>query len=229
MKVLLTLAVLLFSNLNLHAVEATHGMVIFGKEKVFAYHLPMFHKIHNKQVVIIFDLSKELQDQIVGFEESGFLTFVPDPFDLERFIAAPFDLHGDLYSGHFEKDGTVVMAGITLTHPKLLYVQELVKPGTPIKIENYKIIGSKTDAYALHLIDGGSSIDQLYKLTTLSAIDFESAKTYHNISSDKFLKLQTTYTVSGYSSDCPPRVCGVVSRKLATFNVDSLYFTDSVM
>lgn len=227
MKVLITLLATCLFSLSSNALDATHGMVLFGKEKVYAYHLPMFHKVHNKQMILTFDLSKAVKDQIVNLQDTAFLTFVPAPFDLEKFITAPFDLTGDVYSGHFEQDGVLVMSGVTLVNPKIEYLKDLVQP-TGTTVETYKIFGTKNDTYALHLLNGGAAIDQIFKLTTLAAYDFDYAIGYKNLTVNE-LKLGSVYTISTPAGKCPSRNCGTPGDDLATFSVESLYFSDSVM
>lgn len=227
MKVLITLLATCLFSLSTFAVDATHGMVLFGKEKVYAYHLPMFHKVHNKQMVLTFDLSKAVKDQIVNLQDTTFLTFVPAPFDLEKFIAAPFDLTGDIYSGHFEQDGVLVMSGVTLVNPKIEYLKDLVQSNGS-QIETYKIFGTKNDTYALHLINGGMANDQIFKLTTLDANDFDYAIAYKNLQTST-LKLGNVYTISTPPGKCPSRNCGDPGQDLATFKVESKYFSDTIM
>lgn len=227
MKVLITLLATCLFSLSAMAVDATHGMVLFGKEKVYAYHLPMFHGVHNKQMVLTFDLSKAVKDQIVNLQDTAFLTFVPAPFDLEKFIAAPFDLTGDIYSGHFEQDGVLIMSGVTLVNPKIEYVEDLIQPNGST-IESYKVCGTKNDTYALHLIDGGKAIDQIFKLTTLETDNFDYAISYKNLNVSA-LNIGESYSISTPPGKCPSRNCGNPGQDLATFKVDSLYFLDSVM
>lgn len=225
MKVLITLLATCLFSLSAFAIDATHGMVLFGKEKVYAYHLPMFHKVHNKQMVLTFDLSKEVKDQIVNLQDTTFLTFVPAPFDLEEFIKAPFSLIGDLYSGHFEQDGVLIMSGVTLVNPKIEYVKDLTQPSGS-KTESYKIFGTATDTYALHLLDGGSAVDKIFKLTSTYMTNFDHVAEAYNLYN---LEANGTYSIKTAPGKCPSRNCGNPAVTYATFFVDSLYFSDSVM
>lgn len=227
MKVLITLLATCLFSLSAMAVDATHGMVLFGKDKVYAYHLPMFHKVHNKQMVLTFDLSKAVKDQIVNLQDAQVVTFVPAPFDLEKFIAAPFDLTGDVYSGHFEQDGVLVISGVTLVNPKIEYLKELVQ-SQGSAIETYKVFGTKNDTYALHLINGGMANDQIFKLITLDADNFDNAIAYKNLETSA-LKLGNVYTISTPPGKCPSRNCGDPGTVLATFKVESKYFSDTIM
>ncbi len=227
MKVIITLLATCLFSLNSFAVDAIHGMVLFGKEKVYAYHLPMFHGIHNKQMVLTFELSKAVKDQIVNLQDAQVVTFVPAPFDLEKFITTPFDLTGDVYSGHFEQDGVLVMSGVTLVNPKIEYLKDLIQP-TGTTGETYKVFGTKNDSYALHLINGGKALDQIFKLTTLDAYDFDYAIAYKNLTASE-LHLGNVYTISTPPGKCPSRNCGNPGQDLATFKVESKYFSDTIM
>lgn len=225
MKVLIAIIATCLFSLNVMAVDATHGMVLFGKEKLHAYHLPMFHKVHNKQMVLTFDVPSDIKTKIVNFEETQFLTFVPAPFDLEKFIKAPFDLTGDIYSGHFEQDGVLVLSGVTLKNPKIEYLQDLVNP-TGANTESYKVFGTPKDAYALHLLNGGSAVDKIFKLTATYMTNFDYAVSAFNLYN---LELNGSYSMKTAPGKCPSRNCGEPAVTYATFTVESLYFSDSVM
>ncbi|MBC7537792.1 MAG: hypothetical protein H7281_03165 [Bacteriovorax sp.] len=229
MKVIFTFLVLVITSFQVMAIEATHGMVIFGKETLYAYHLPMFHKIHNKQMVFTFDVPLEIKEQISKIQDTQFLTFVPAPFDLDKFIAHPFELKGDLYSGHFEKNGVVVLEGITISNPKIIYLNQISK-GVE-RNEEYKLFGSKNDAYALHLINGSTAIDQIFKIvpTDVSDANIDYVINSKSIFNFSLLELNNEYTIFTQAGRCPSRLCGEPGQKLATFKIESLYFEDQVM
>lgn len=227
MKVLIAILATCLFSLNAMALDATHGMVIFGKEKLHAYHLPMFHAPHNKQLVITFDVPADVKSQIADLQNTTYLTFVPAPFDLESFIKSPFNLKGDVYAGHFEQDGVVVLSDVTIVNPKIEFVMDLAKPAHH-GIETYKVFGTKDDAYALHLINGGSAVDQIYALNIAYADDvhFDYAIKNFNLYN---IKLNGSYSLETAAGKCPSRNCGTPGDVLATFTVESLYFTDSIM
>ena len=229
MKVLITLLATCLFSLSANALDATHGMVLFGKENVYAYHLPMFHKVHNKQMVLSFDLSPKNKDEIVNLQATTFLTFVPAPFDLEKFIAAPYNLTGDIYAGHFEQGGVLVMKAVVLINPKIEYLQDLVNPMGK-QTQHYKVFGTKNDAYALYLINGGAAEDKIFKLTTTfikeKSVDFQYLLQSHFLYN---LELNGSFSMHSPDGKCPGRNCGIPGDIVATFTVDSLYFSDSVM
>jgi hypothetical protein len=151
-------------SLNAQATLGTHGMVLFGQEKLMAYHLPMFHKIHAYQVIFEYALPNLEKEQILTLlKNQTLLTFVPHPFDLEKFMLNPHPLKGDLYNGHFEKDGVIAISGITLENPKITYKAAITKNNGKAK-ETYKLVGTPIDLYLVHLLDGGTHVDQIVKI-----------------------------------------------------------------
>ncbi|MBC7428464.1 MAG: hypothetical protein H7336_07630 [Bacteriovorax sp.] len=161
MKALVTFLIFCLISLNSYAAVATHGMVLFGHQKLLAYHLPMFHKVHAHQVVFEFTVPEEVRAKIIAaYGVDNFLTFVPDPFDLEKFLVAPHPLKGDIYSGHFEKDGVVIMNDVTLETPKIIYQGGLIKENGN-STENYILAGTPFDLFLIHLLDGGKQQDQI--------------------------------------------------------------------
>ncbi|MBC7712404.1 MAG: hypothetical protein H7177_03645 [Rhizobacter sp.] len=234
MKVLLSLITACLFSMNVYAMNATHGMVIFGKEKLFASHMPMYHAPHDKQVVFTFEVEQSVKDQIISNQDKTYLTFVPAPFDLNKFVATPFEITGDLYQGHFEKDGVLFLSGVTLKNPKIEFLNENLKVLSGQKTySSYKIFGTKNDTYALFFNDGhGLNVDEIFKLTTVSITDFDFVTKYHYIFSAEVtasLIIGNDYSISTPPGRCPSRLCGEPGYELAQFKVDALYFNDSLM
>lgn len=231
MKVLITILATCLFSLSANALDATHGMVLFGNEKLYASHLPMFHAPHDKQVVFTYEVDQTIKDQIVLNQDTQYLTFVPAPFDLNKFVAAPFALTGDIYLSHFEKDGVLLLSGITLQNPKIEFLKENLHPAGRQTLPSFKIFGTKNDTYALYVNDG-SAFANLYKLTTLDAENFNNIAEKYKLNGDgheAILTIGKSYSISTPPGKCPSRLCGDPGMTLATFKVDSLYFSESVM
>ncbi len=246
MKALITFLALSLFTFNTYAMNATHGMVLFGKEKLMAYHLPMFHKVHAYQVIFEYEVSADLKEKIMAAGKDTYLTFVPAPFDLEKFIANPHPIKGDIYSGHFEKDGVVIYSDVTLENPKMIYQAGIIKPmprGTGIN--NYKLVGTPGDLYAVHLLDGGTQMDQIFK----GEVNLESAlqvKLTQKAINENYLISSYNYellkegdlgtipfdsAIDMKDPNCYPRVlrsCHIYYHELQV-KLPNLYFTDSVM
>jgi hypothetical protein len=231
MKFVTLFILLILTTFGAQAVESIHGMVIFGKERLYASHMPMFHNIHNKQVVITFEVPEAIKNQIVKLQEDQYLSFVPEKFDLEKFIAEPFDLKGDLYVGHFEKDGVIALKGITLSKPKILLMNKLNETDIVSNSESYKFIGTKNDIYALHIIKKTTPVDQIFKLKAIEGVDFDIETIINNtdLTRKDSLQVGDSLTYSTPPGRCPSRLCGEPGHTIATFKVESLYFEDQVM
>lgn len=228
MKVFLTFFSLLLFSLNTYAAKGTHGMVLFGKEQLMAYHLPMFHKMHAKQVVIHYTLPLELKEKIQSYEGNHLLTFVPEPFDLDLFLAEPHPLKGDVYLGHFEKDGEVIMTGVTLENTNVLYQQDLIKPQGLVNY--YAFFGTPSDLYQVHLLDGGLPVDHIIKASVETSTPLNSYLFYGiKTSSPDLLNENDVSTVEiKYQGHCRLRVCPTITKKINVTS-EKTYFKDDVM
>ncbi|AUN97177.1 hypothetical protein C0V70_03440 [Bacteriovorax stolpii] len=234
MKVLISFLFLCLLSFHTYAVEATHGMVLFGQEKLMAYHLPMYHKIHNKQVVLEYSLSAELKTKLLSHMTEGqFLTFVPAPFDLEAFLLKPHALVGDVYAGHFEKEGVVVMENVTLDNVKVLYQRTLIKPNA--QANHYLLFGTPSDLYEVHLLNGGLQVDHILKasvnasdLATVNLTNY-AMNTYSPVISEELLNDKEESSIElFYEVPCRRRHCDTVTKKLKV-TAEKTYFKDDVM
>ena len=231
MKVLMTLLATCLFSLSANALDVTHGIVLFGKEKLYASHLPMFHAPHDKQVVFTYEVDQTIKEQIVLNQDNQYLTFVPAPFDLNKFVAAPFAITGDIYLGHFEKEGVLLLSGVTLKNPKIEFLKENLHLAGRQTLPSFKIFGTKNDTYALYVNDGMAS-DHVYKLTTLYIDNFDYVVEKYKLNGHEhgsILTIGKSYSINTPPGKCPSRLCGDPGMTLAIFHVDSLYFSDSVM
>ncbi len=237
MKVLLKMLLLSLLSLNAYAIDATHGMVLFGEKKLMAYHLPMFHKIHARQIVLDLETNSELKAEIVNLhKENKLLTFVPAPFDLDKFLTNPHTLKGDIYLGHFEKDGVMIHEGVDMNINKVVFNQPLKKQHPRRNYDNYSLFGTIDDLYLVHLIDGGFHQDHIVKATLdklpvmdnylidNALISNESFQFQTNIlEMDQEIDLAFMVNTSCRNSECPMRIKRIPAK------VDKVIFSDHVM
>ena len=238
MKVIISFLLLSLISFSSYAIDATHGMVLFGQEKLMAYHLPMFHKIHAFQVIFEYEVSTQLKEKLLSAGQSNYLTFVPAPFDLEKFLENPHVLKGDVYSGHFEQNGTLILSNITLENPKLIYQAAIKKPVPRGNgIEEYKLVGTPSDFYAVHLLNGGQKMDQIFKLD-ISTAQTKLAQTaldknYHLSSFGYELFKEddqaSIFIIDKDNPNCHPFVLRSCIQKELEIKLQNLYFADSVM
>ena len=162
--ILLTLLTLLsmtsaFSQHQDH--PSVHGMVILGKEKVYLYHLPMFHNPHDYQVIIeaTFD-SKALEKYQAS---SGLMTLVPEKFSLPAMMKNPRPFKAQIYSGHFERGGELLTTTM-VTIQKVLLFRKLNPVGPRDDEPHYYLFGNEKEQFVAHKISTRPDYDQLLKV-----------------------------------------------------------------
>lgn len=194
----------------------------------------MYHKVHNKQVVLQYTLPEELKTKMLSQVGEGlFLTFVPAPFDLEAFLLKPHALSGDVYLGHFEKDGVMIMEGVTLENVKVLYQQALVKANG--LNDHYALFGTPSDLYEVHLLDGGLQVDHIVK-ASIDTTDISTVGLVHQAmnslakteSTGLLNDLETSVIELFFEPTCNRRFCPTISKKLSVKS-EKTYFKDDVM
>lgn len=161
------LVILMLSPLA-HAERATtHGMLVVGKEQVFLSHLPMFHAPHDRQVILSVELDAAgkgaLQKSQTESTETVY-TFVPDPFVLSDFLLRLHPLKGDLYRGHFEREGELIAKGITAGKVQIVYAQKLDHAAPVPEHAAYFAFGSASGHFLAHVIGGAPNFDQIVEL-----------------------------------------------------------------
>lgn len=106
-----------------------HGMLLVGSDPFYLSHLPMFGSPHNFQVIleVRFDdtTSERLRD-----EGDGLMTFEPVEFPLaeldpQRETPSRSTIEGDLYRGHFERVGEILVPGVAAGISNVTYFNEL--------------------------------------------------------------------------------------------------------
>lgn len=138
-----------------------HGMVLFGRDALYASHLPMYEAPHDVQAVLrlhprvptLLDAwRRELATQPI-------ITFVPAPFDLSRLAGGgEIDLVGDIYLGHFERGGTVWTSGVEVRAEVVFFH---VIPPDPPTTSDAIAFGHATETYVVPLIGPRPGVDRI--------------------------------------------------------------------
>jgi len=78
-----------------------HGMLIFGKNKIYASHLPMFHAPHHYQIILELELDKGDAQKFIADQqqhpESATYTIEPEKFILPNEVAQSGSFKTNLY------------------------------------------------------------------------------------------------------------------------------------
>lgn len=158
---------------------AVHGMLLFGENRLYFSHLPMFHSPHNYQVILEVELSRNgpdpksiyLKDK--EMTRSKVYTFVPRPFVLPEVVQRQSPITGDIYRGHFERDGELIAWNVTAKISRVIHFRKF-KPGTlgPMQLE-YLLFGAVPELFMAHLIWSPPDFDQILSVTTTSTLPRE--------------------------------------------------------
>ncbi|WNG24060.1 hypothetical protein F0U62_08515 [Cystobacter fuscus] len=152
-----------------------HGMVVFGDQGLYLYHLPMWHGLHAWQIVIEARLDDEGRrlydsDRVAG---SPLVTFEPEPFALAS-LKPGFTLAGTLHHGHFEQGGTPLpsadrAAKVSFTVQRLIMVEALRPTGPALSSASYRVFGRDGEWFGVHVASRAPDFDQILRLETRSA------------------------------------------------------------
>ena len=148
-------------------VKASHGSIVFGKAKIYLYHLPMWVNPHAWHLIFEVELDQQglklyQADQAAG----GTLQSInPEPFALAQ-LKPGFAIHGVLFHGHFEQGGTALPsnsnpATVTVKVKRIITVKALDPQRSPWSSSVYRVFGSGTEYFAAHLPSGQPDFDQL--------------------------------------------------------------------
>jgi hypothetical protein len=148
---------------------AVHGMVIFGAEKIYAYHLPMFHPPHNYQVMLELQLDTEMvmnlkRDRQLHPEHTTY-TIEPEVFVLPEMIQSPRPFKANIYRGHFERGGVKLFTDVTVNISQVLYFNSLDPLADKSETLQYLVVGNQKEQYAAHLLTNKPDFDQLIQIT----------------------------------------------------------------
>lgn len=175
MKSLLILAFMLFSSLgfagHLHHQDppSTHGMLIFGKSKIYLSHLPMFHSPHDYQVIVEAQFSLPGQaaylTSLNGSSETVY-TLVPESFVLPDLIKNPRPFTAQIYRGHFERGGVMIAENVTVDITKVIYFKKLTSTDTKPNLGTYLLFGNNEEQFLAHAIVAKPDFDQILKVKT---------------------------------------------------------------
>lgn len=171
----------LASSVSMADRPAVHGMLIFGKGKVYLSHLPMFHNPHDYQLIVEATLTIEAQrrfaeDQAANPEQRVY-TLVPESFVLPDMVARPRAFHAAIVRGHFERPGNVTLIEDTVvSFSRVIYFKKLV-PITPRpRAAAYLFFGTAGDIYGAHLITERGNFDHIVSIHLADVPTIEELK-----------------------------------------------------
>lgn len=148
-----------------HEHKAVHGMLVFGKEKIYLSHLPMFHHPHDYQII----LEASFPEQVKGiykrskdFTPNLIHTLVPEPFGLKNLPSA---FKADLYLGHFERGGRPIATKVQVKVEKVLFYKKFDPFGTKPERGAYLLLGNAKEQFLIHEIFSAPDFDQVLEVS----------------------------------------------------------------
>jgi hypothetical protein len=152
-----------------------HGMLLFGEQRVYLSHLPMFDPPHNFQVLLQVTMSGGDSDPRSAYlgdraaTGAKLYTFVPEEFPMLG-LAGSFgqppsvtSFGGTIFRGHFERGGSQLLTGVTATVDEVLYLEQLdgdAKPFDGQELE-YICFGQPGALFLAHKIQNRPSFDHI--------------------------------------------------------------------
>lgn len=169
MKKLFLTTILLCGSLIARADKpATHGMLVFGKQAIYASHLPMYHAPHDYQLLLKIKLvdqgNQEISKLYTGvLDSTKMFTLVPEKMDLTQIIdGTKTSFLSTLVEGHFEKGGKA-LGSVQVQVEKIIFSKKL-DPSEKEESLDYIYFGEGGEYFAAHLIKGAPSFDSILKM-----------------------------------------------------------------
>ena len=149
---------------------AIHGMLIFGTQKIYASHLPLFHPPHDYQIILelqLDDLAKQkfITDQ-QNHPEYTTYTIEPEKFILPEMIASPRPFKVNLYRGHFERGGVQIAADLTVQIRQVIYFKKFTTAETRDAVAGFIVFGDNKERFAVHRISNKPDFEQIIQVKT---------------------------------------------------------------
>lgn len=147
---------------------AMHGMLIFGEGRIFASHLPMFHRPHDYQGIFEIELTPQgraaYEKSRHDYPRETIYTLVPTPFSLPQMARNPVPFTAQIYRGHFERGGTVIADDVPVRIRQVVYFEKFDPNASHPAATTYLLFGDETEQFAAHLISIAPDFDQISEL-----------------------------------------------------------------
>lgn len=149
---------------------STHGMLLFGSEKIYVSHLPMFHSPHDYQIILELELSKQDNLKYVSDKNknANYTTYTiePEKFVLPDMVNNPKPFKVNLYRGHFERGGIEILKNITVKIVSVVYFKKFNPEETKSKTSNFIFFGNEKEQFLAHEITNKPDFEQIIEVKT---------------------------------------------------------------
>jgi hypothetical protein len=162
--------VLSFLSLSAEAADrpSTHGMLLFGQQKVYVSHLPMFHSPHDYQLIAEVELPPEAraiyESNLRQHPVETVYTLVPEVFVLPEMVANPRPFRADLVRGHFERGGTEIATQLTVKLGRVVHFRKFDPKEQKPALATYLLFGNAEEAFLAHYVAAKPDFDHVLAL-----------------------------------------------------------------
>jgi hypothetical protein len=149
---------------------STHGMLIFGKEKFYASHLPLFHPPHHYQIILELEIDKTSRQKFITDQqlhpESVTYTIEPEKFILPEKINSKGNFKAKLYRGHFERGGIKIADDVRIKITQVIYFKMLGTATAKDTNTDFILFGNSKEQFAVHHISNKPDFEQIIQVKT---------------------------------------------------------------
>jgi hypothetical protein len=171
---------------------STHGMLIFGIDKIYASHLPMFRTPHNYQIIIELVLDKAAKQKFITDQklhpEYTTYTIEPEKFVLPDMINAKGSFKANIYRGHFERGGIKIADSINIKITAIIYFKKFDATAARQTEANFLVFGTSKEQFAIHHISNKPDFEQILQvktsITKLETVSFSANNNPVGVSSN---------------------------------------------
>jgi hypothetical protein len=145
-------------------------MLVFGRDHLYASHLPLYRGPHAAQVILELEIDASImQAYRAEFAAEPLATLEPERFDLGRL--APGNEHpvteftGTLYRGHFERGGQPWRRDVSFRVVRVLVFRTLAATASDSRNPTYFAFGAGDETFLARKIGGRPDCDQISELS----------------------------------------------------------------
>lgn len=173
------------NNADTAAAASVHGMVLFGTNKIYMSHIPMFHAPHDYQALFEVELAHQSVDAMATYKKQlaadgsqKLVTLRPSPFVLPDLLNGDLtSIKASLFNGNFEQGGSQVLSNVTVKVNKVVYQKRLSLSEQPLSQLTYLALQDQNKVFLVHKISAPNSFDQIVEASFSQSDEAQSFPT----------------------------------------------------
>jgi len=146
----------------------SHGMLVVGSDVVYLSHLPMFHVPHNYQLIfeaaLDADVLAEYRRDSAAHADTYYTLVPTGRWVLPDTIVEGARFRADLYRGHFERGGTPIRRGLTVTVRRIVHFRRFDAGRMPDPAQ-WIAFGRGREHFLAHRIEAAPDMDQVVQVS----------------------------------------------------------------